>query len=354
MDDHQMILLLKTTLFEWKPFLPIKPIVEKFIVQIKYREDGEQVLTEFQSKLAEETIDSEVLRKYPPCPSSTVSYIKRLLLVLEESGIEGNSVFYDFVSHSDCSERKSEYYKSYFDEHGKYLVSLVEKRELICHGTTGLRTWQAGKFLSKWMLENNGWLPQKKEYTILELGSGVGFTGISLLKNKQFSARRMIMTDHHDSVLYTLHQNVKANLNIDEHDYETITNKDECIDYMKLRFPIQYKFSIGNCERHATVDKLDWEYFLLNEAKHERFTCDIVIGADIVFDKSVIPHLVNVIVKCLTDLGTEKVILANCVRNEDTDRIFVRNLETSNLFFEKKNFRVDEVLTLNLYVIRKY
>ena len=353
MDDHKITLLIKTTLFEWKPFLPIKPIIETFMTHIKHKENGEQLLTEFQTNLAKATIDSELFKTFPPCPSSTVTYIKRLLLVLEECGIEGNSTFYDFVSHADGLQSKREYYKTYFDDDGGHVVSLVEKRELICDGTTGLRTWQAGKFLSKWMLENTDWLPQEKEYTILELGSGVGFTGISLLKNKQFSPTCMIMTDHHDSVLHTLHQNVKANLNIDEHDYETKI-KDKCTDSTKLRFPIQYTFKVESSERQVIVDKLDWECFLLNETKHERFTCDIVIGADIVFDKSVIPYLVNVIVKCLTDLGTEKVILANCVRNEDTDRIFMQNLENKNLSFEKQNYSLDEAFTLNLYVIRIY
>ena len=101
MDDHKMALLLKTTFFEWKPFLPIKPTIETFIAHIKHRENGEQLLTEFQTNLAKATIDSELFRKFPPCPSSTVTYIKRLLLVLEESGIEGNSTFYNFVSHAD-------------------------------------------------------------------------------------------------------------------------------------------------------------------------------------------------------------------------------------------------------------
>jgi len=305
MNENKITLLLKTSLFEWKPFLPIKSTLETFISQAKCTDDGEKILTEFQSELAKETINSQLFKKYPPCPTSTVTYIKRYLLVFEASGIEGNSLFYDFVSQSHGSEHTNEYYKSYFDEEGEHLVSLVEKRELICEGTTGLRTWQAGKFLYKWILDNYEWLPQKKEYTILELGSGIGFTGISLLKNKMFSPTRMLLTDHHDSVLYTLLQNVRANFDIRETDSEIVSLESEYKHDTKVNFPIQFKVDTERTKRHLIIDKLDWEYFTLNKMNDTRFACDIVIGADIVFDTSVIPYLVDVIVKCITELGTE-------------------------------------------------
>ena len=79
---------------------------------------------------------------------------------------------------------------------------------------------------------------------------------------------------------------------------------------------------------------------------------DLVIGADIVFDTSVIPHLVNVISRCLSDLGTEKVIMANCVRNETTDAYFMKYLEQSNILFTKETHTLDCGTPLNLYIIR--
>ena len=78
----------------------------------------------------------------------------------------------------------------------------------------------------------------------------------------------------------------------------------------------------------------------------------LTTNTDIVFDVSVIPHLVNVIVKFLTDLGTKKVILANCLRDEATDILFVNYLKQHNVIVEKQTHNVDD-LPLHLYIIQE-
>ena len=354
MNESEIILLFKTYFFEWKQFSPLQKTLENYISQTKAlnTDTEDEEFDKFQSKLVKETICSNIIREYPPCLNSTVSFIKRLILVLEEYDIEGHSSFYDYISPlSNSSTEPAKYhYKSYFDNYGKHLVSLVEKRELICDGTTGLRTWQAGKFLSNWLLENSQHFPKQKEFTILELGSGVGFTGISLSKDVRCASSRMILTDHHSKVLRTLYQNVKANLFDRTETSRNEVENNELVD--QVDFPVEFTSNTGKLKR-IIIDILDWETFSQDE-NGQRFACDMIIGADIVYDTSVIPHLVNVLVKFLKHLGTEKVILANCVRNEDTDDLFMKTLEQSNISFTKENYTVEDGSPLNLYIMQKF
>ena len=356
MDQKEVIRLIKNSIFEWKPFLPITKLMKNYINQIRIAHnnaDEDEDLTEFQSKLVEETIQSRVFEKHPPCPSSTLAFIKRFLLVLEEYKIEGHSLLYDYVSQPNSfTEDEPEYYKSYFDKYGNHLVSLVEKRELICDGTTGLRTWQAGKFLYNWLSDNNEHLPQEKRSTIVELGSGVGFTGICLFNHTRCSSSSVILTDHHNSVLRSLYQNVKANLDGHEEKCNSgpVKNKYEVGD--ELNFPVVFTSKTGHTKRSLIIESLDWEQFLQNTTNHRKFSCDLVIGADIVFDISVIPYLVGVIKIFLSDLSAKKVILANCVRNVATNDNFMKCLENSGLSFKIESHTAEDGSPLNLYLIQ--
>ena len=85
-----------------------------------------------------------------------------------------------------------------------------------------------------------------KEKTILELGSGIGFLGISLLKSTEI--KKLVMSDHHQTVLDILEKNVLSN-----------------------EIP----------ENMHKIKLLDWEEeHYNNDIGH----FDMVIGSDIVFD----------------------------------------------------------------------
>lgn len=60
--------------------------------------------------------------------------------------------------------------------------------------------------LSDWALCNKNIFSNKN---VLELGSGVGFTGISI--SKYCNAKSMMLTDCHDDVLKTISDNIHIN-----------------------------------------------------------------------------------------------------------------------------------------------
>ena len=356
MECKKLLLLLKRALFEWSSFLPIKNILETFIKQqkeIDNQDTFELNMLEFQINLVDQTIHSKIFEEYPPCTKSTKAFIKKLLLVFECYQIEGHASLYDYVTNVEIMQTaKVNYFKTYFDESGNHLVSLIEKTDLICDGTTGLRTWQAGKFLFEWISNNFDDLPQMKNKSILELGSGVGYTGLCIFKDKRIAPRCITLTDHHSSVLDMLCHNVIANVcktknTNHSHDKNSVLSGSKTIE-----FPKRFSNSDKVNERILIIDCLDWEHFDEKESTNHFYACDVVIGADIVFDVSVIPHLVQVIVRFLKNLGTEKVILANCIRNEETDKFFMNELSNQNLEVKIEKHIVDEYLPLYLYIIQ--
>lgn len=67
--------------------------------------------------------------------------------------------------------------------------------------------FQASHFLAEWCSENASYFQGK---SVLELGSGLGLTGLAVVQNCKPSS--YTFTDVHDSVLRTLLKNVNINL----------------------------------------------------------------------------------------------------------------------------------------------
>ena len=143
----------------------------------------------------------------------------------------------------------------------------------------------------------------------MELGSGIGYLGISLMKLMHL--KKLIITDHHQSVLDILEKNVKAN------------------DIPKTMHEIKL---------------LDWEQDIQEDDIEQ---IDMVIGSDIVFDSRIIPGLVSTIKLALQK--AEIAIIANVIRNEDTISEFQKSLSKHDLDFKVEIFDKEQML---LYQIR--
>ena len=148
------------------------------------------------------------------------------------------------------------------------------------------------------LIGNPGFIENK---TVIELGSGVGFTGIGLANDKDVGFKKLRLTDHHPKVISNLKANVEANLEVEAVDHGSIS---------------RYKHG----GRWVEVASLDWNAF---EEMDETF--EAVIGADIVFDKSVIPMLAKTIAR-LFEKGAKDGLVCCCDRNPDTTRYFTQEL----------------------------
>ncbi|KPI91609.1 Protein FAM86A [Papilio xuthus] len=77
---------------------------------------------------------------------------------------------------------------------------------MVINGTTGMKTWEAAIMLSDWILCNKELFYNRR---ILELGSGVGFTGITV--GKFCMPKSITLTDCHSDVLDLLVENIAIN-----------------------------------------------------------------------------------------------------------------------------------------------
>ncbi|KAF9011079.1 putative methyltransferase-domain-containing protein [Cyathus striatus] len=186
-----------------------------------------------------------------------------------------------------------------------HTVTLLESCATVESGTTGLRTWMASFVLAQYLILHPDLVSSKR---ILELGSGIGFLGIIIASLQRLSGGELPenplwLTDVNEEVLARCKKN--------------------------LSLPCS----------HPNYRNLDW-LSALDENQISRVTsllnedidADLVVGADIVFDPSLIPALVAIIKIALQSTRKSKTaLIALTVRNENTFSNFLQQLSSASL-----------------------
>lgn len=163
-------------------------------------------------------------------------------------------------------------------------ITLLERRNLISGSkTTGFRTWEAALHLGHYLLDNQDLIAGK---CIFELGAGTGFIAILCAK---LGARHVSTTDGDEAVIDALKENLFLN------------DLDSSINASVLRWGRFYDWVQDDCE--------EWPH-------------DVVIGADIIYDKAVVNALVATLDMLFQQRPTVQVIMASVIRNEDTFETF--------------------------------
>ncbi|KAH7025697.1 putative methyltransferase-domain-containing protein [Microdochium trichocladiopsis] len=198
-------------------------------------------------------------------------------------------------------------------------ITMLESRNLIAAGgTTGLRTWEAALHLGQWLCRettalNTGDHGESntthsitiKDKRILELGAGTGY--LAILCAKYLGAAQVIASDGSDDVVATLPDNFYLN-------------------------------GLQDDERLTALD-LKWGHALLGTEEAEwngGRPVDVVLGADITYDKSVIPALVSTVATLFGKFPGVVVIIAATERNRETFEAFLE-------VCQRRRFVVDEV-----------
>ncbi|KAH9832701.1 putative nicotinamide n-methyltransferase protein [Teratosphaeria destructans] len=176
-------------------------------------------------------------------------------------------------------------------------VTLLERRNLISGSqTTGFRTWEAALHLGSFLLCLPSQHPHAiKGKSVLELGAGTGF--LSILCAKHLHATHVTTTDGDEGVVEALKENLFLN-DLDEE---------------------------GHGRGKVVTSVLRWGHGLKGtwvEEDCEAFPYDVVIGADITYDKIAISSLVATL-RLLFDLRPKlQVIISGAVRNIETFETF--------------------------------
>ncbi|XP_046395614.1 protein-lysine N-methyltransferase EEF2KMT [Ischnura elegans] len=334
---------------------PLNKWCWKAILEIIVQMDDEALL--FQKRLLERTVLHPLMDKFPLKLSYQNTFLKMLVTKMEESNAEVCDEIYEVYcrllgsggNHENCLQDK--HYRHF--ALGKTYISLQESTSIISEGTTGLYAWQASMALAEWCLKHKETYLKGKN--ILELGSGVGLTGLAcllstcnqpmnhqgavsedmkeinsheggenpqILEKLSLSPSAFTFSDCHPSVLTLLCGNVRMNL---------MDSSTESTSNTSLRCPL-----LGMCYGTTKVRVINLLWQDVEAGSKETLDVigqvDIVIAADVVYDQSLFKPLIGAL-KTLTSMNNGRellpVILACTKRNPETLKEFIDCLTKS-------------------------
>ena len=199
------------------------------------------------------------------------------------------------------------YHLSELTDEGNANITLLENRSLIAAaGTTGLRTWEAALHLGQFLSRNSDIVSGKH---VLELGAGTGF--ISILCARYLDVAHVIASDGSDDVINNLPENLFLN-------------------------------HLQDSARVTPMD-LKWGHALVGteeEVWNGGRPVDVVLGADVTYDASVIPALVATLGELYTLHPRLEVYISATQRNEDTFRSFLQVCERRGMAVADMDFGI--------------
>ncbi|XP_054254712.1 protein-lysine N-methyltransferase EEF2KMT, partial [Indicator indicator] len=160
--------------------------------------------------------------------------------------------------------------------------------------------------------------------TILELGSGVGFTGIAICKTCR--PKRYIFSDCHPCVLHQLAQNICLNGFIPGPDSAAYTQKES-----------QGQEAAGTSSQIPQVMVADLDWGSVTQSQLLDLQPDVIIAADVIYDPEIISALVGLLQKlftCRADGKPPEVYIASTIRNPDTYLLFQAQLDKAGISWQ--------------------
>lgn len=300
-----------------KQFLCCTAIIKMNFMPLDENEDYPFHL-DVQKKVLDSTINSDLIKQYPIKTSYQKAFLKLFMTKIEESGNEIHDDLYTaYCRLISLQDEESVHYRHFLVENGTLnCITLKESTNLISKGTTGLCSWQGAVVLSDWCAEN---IEQFQGKNILELGCGVGLTGMSIISI--CSPKQYIFSDCHPTVLDMLCENVKLNF---------LLNKQHKLSNMydtSLRLKLQLKYK----QTDIKIIDLNWQD--IEYVTEDFLQPDIIVAADILYESDSFDSLTLGLKHLLT--SSNYAVFAATIRNEDTISQFLEHLENHNLTFEE-------------------
>ncbi|KAH6625695.1 putative methyltransferase-domain-containing protein [Boeremia exigua] len=190
-------------------------------------------------------------------------------------------------------------------------VTLLEARSVISgSGTTGLRTWEAALLLGSFLITEDG-RGMIKGKRVFELGAGTGV--ISILCAKHLEAAGVVATDGDEAVVDAIKTNTFLNgLDVD---------------------------SLQGCQIRTAALKWGWPVDAMAFSEDYGMEVpDILLGADVTYDKTVIPRLVCTMNEFLDLNPALEILISATIRNEATFETFLNACRRNGFRFEQVGF----------------
>ncbi|CAF0766654.1 unnamed protein product [Didymodactylos carnosus] len=266
----------------------------------KWREQFINNDTEFQKFLLEQTFSNPIFEHCCLRIIYQKSFAKTFLKWAEKCNMEIDDQWFEIISKlmaNDCEQ-------DWNHTDNNQTVIIRQTTALLSQGNTGLSIWPSAIYLANYLMKN-GYLLRNKQ--ILELGSGVGILGLSLLKYI-IDIRTFVFSDYSDHVLNLLRQNLSINF----------PQLDCCANN-------EWTIRSENDHTKVQIEELDWN-------QYDKLTTDLydlIIASDVIYDPSIIESLIKTLKKLLINNSSCIVFMANVIRNESTYALFRQKLEES-------------------------
>lgn len=307
------------------------------------RKLGRSVLSnDAQSFFLDMCINDEIFKLYPPSWLYVRRTLKEIILAAEKDGEEVSDGLYELHAiyllppQDGSSELASKCYKTFtytvppksrsylacqtdskkFLEEDEQLVTLRVSSNML-EGGTGCSTWPAGLLLSEFVLSHPELFFGKN---CLEVGAGTGMVGVLLAR---IGTGKIMLTD---GSLATL-ANLKNNLSINNVEVEEAQQANSDLN--------------THSSTRVECRQLTWETLF---DKERNLDCNVILGADLIYDPLNIPPLVNLLASLLPvgrpirTNGLEQNVyeypvafIASAIRNPDTLVYFVETVRKAGL-----------------------
>ncbi|KAH9866662.1 hypothetical protein J1614_008355 [Plenodomus biglobosus] len=226
-------------------------------------------------------------------------------------------LFSSVPSEADSAQQKAFVTYSYPDltstpaHSSERTVTLLEARSVISSlGTTGLRTWEAALLLGSYLASESG-QARIRGKRLFELGAGTGM--LSILCAKHLKVSGIVATDGDEAVVDAIKTNLFLNgLDIDD---------------------------ASGCQVRTAALKWGWPMDTRTFSDDYGMEIpDVLLGADVTYDKAVIPRLVATMSEFFEQNRALQVLVSATVRNEQTFETFLNACKRNRFCFEQLDF----------------
>lgn len=198
------------------------------------------------------------------------------------------------------------------------------------HNDVGVRrVWEAGAALAEYLVKRPELVRNKN---VCELGAGVGLTGIVIAG--LCDTKSVHMTDYTDATLVNMEFNVAQNRNwikkvrrLEHDDVQPVTT-----GYLEWE---QFSEALEEQERamiECTVPTRSQTIHQPPEISKEiAKNADVLVAADVVYDRSIIPALISCVSKLLSDSPDKLAVFATTFRNEKTFNLLEEKLKEEGI-----------------------
>ncbi|XP_022318118.1 protein-lysine N-methyltransferase EEF2KMT-like isoform X2 [Crassostrea virginica] len=378
------------------------------------------IAIEDQQAVLEATVSSALCSSYPPSLSYRRAFVKYLIQKLEDNEVELCDEIYesytDLLQETE-DEDDTLCYKSYFLPN-KEIVNLQESVHIISQGTTGLSTWQAALHLAEWCFEHESFLKNKNvlelgsglgflgiavckqcqldSFTFSDFHPQVLFLLMKNIEinflNEHFSLECPQFLENCESKDKKMLKKIKRQLSVKKEpamedsceimqiSYNSMVSSTETVEKELDEHEVgsEQEEELSNSNDHFLASNSHWSsvndsnVYALNHSDsirlmkfnwefcNEKDLCesqpDVLLAADVVYDKAIIPFLVHVLNQFLSGaFGSWPVAyIASTVRNEDTRDHFLVALGNKGLHYEildpptAKLFHYDDIIPIEI------